>query len=147
MKKILGLLVVMILILSGCAGSADYAIKVNDRYEIWQIYPTLHVIHDNENGEIQLDNHTNSSSDSSDNIVKLNWDKDFLIAKTETEEESNKWFKKHENPTYWLLDLEKNQLTGPIKSETEFKNILKEKKIDLELMSYEKRIKDEEKIY
>ncbi|EUJ33424.1 hypothetical protein MFLO_02698 [Listeria floridensis FSL S10-1187] len=145
MEKILGLLIIGVALLSGCAGLGDYAVKVNDRYEIWQIYPTLHVIHDNENEGIQLDNSgTNGKSDS---IVKINWNKKFLIAKTESEEEARAWFKKHENQTYWILDLETNRLSPPITSETAFKNLLAEKNIPLELMSYDKRVKNEERIY
>ncbi|EUJ46020.1 DUF3997 domain-containing protein [Paenilisteria rocourtiae] len=144
-KKLFGSL--SILTLAACSGAGDYEIDVNDKYQIVAINTMEHdFVRRYPDGA--MDNVFKVVKDDTEepigNIVALDWDETYLIAKSEDTEETGASRLKHRNPQYWLFDLKREKPFGPFDLEafTEFKE---QKGIGLELIPYEKRIKREER--
>ncbi|MBC1459245.1 hypothetical protein [Listeria newyorkensis] len=146
-KKWIGSL--SILALAGCSGAGDYEIAVNDKYQIVAINTMEHdFVRKYPDGA--MDNVFTVAVDDTEetigNIVALDWDEAYLIAKSEDTEEVGARRLKHQNPQYWIFDLEWEKPYGPLDLEA-FLKLKAQKGIDLELVPYDKRIKGEELVY
>lgn len=146
-KKWIGSL--SILALAGCSGAGDYEIAVNDKYQIVAINTMEHdFVRKYPDGA--MDNVFTVAVDDTEetigNIVALDWDEAYLIAKSEDTEEVGARRLKHQNPQYWIFDLELEKPYGPLDLEA-FLKLKAQKGIDLELVPYDKRIKGEELVY
>ncbi|KGL44408.1 hypothetical protein BMT55_08430 [Listeria newyorkensis] len=146
-KKWIGSL--SILALAGCSGAGDYEIAVNDKYQIVAINTMEHdFVRKYPDGA--MDNVFTVAVDDTEetigNIVALDWDEAYLIAKSEDTEEVGARHLKHRNPQYWIFDLEWEKPYGPLDLEA-FLKLKAQKGIDLELVPYDKRIKGEELVY
>ncbi|WP_430535735.1 hypothetical protein [Listeria rocourtiae] len=151
LKKWIGSL--SVLVLAGCSGAGDYEIDVNDKYQIVAINTMEHdFVRKYPDGamdnvfKVVMEDAEGTTEETIGNIVALDWDEVYLIAKSEDTEEVGERRLKHHNPQYWIFDLEWEKSYGPmdLAAFTKFK---KEKGIDLELLPYEKRVKREERSY
>lgn len=138
-----------ILALAGCSGAGDYEIAVNVKYQIVAINTMEHdFVRKYPDGA--MDNVFTVAVDDTEetigNIVALDWDEAYLIAKSEDTEEVGARRLKHQNPQYWIFDLELEKPYGPLDLEA-FLKLKAQKGIDLELVPYDKRIKGEELVY
>ncbi|MBC6309921.1 hypothetical protein HCJ66_10245 [Listeria sp. FSL L7-1582] len=143
-KKLVGSL--SILALAGCSGAGDYEIAVNDKYQIVAINTMEHdFVRRYPDGA--MDNVFKVVVDDTEemigNMVEVDWDEAYLIAKSEEVGERRL---KHQNPQYWIFDLEWEKPYGPLDLDA-FTKLKAKKGIDLELVPYEERIKDEERSY
>lgn len=128
-------LVFSLFLISGCAGAADYSVKVNDKYEVSQINPKYHIFGGSDGSIL-----TERDSGVNDNIIKMNWNEHFFIAKTEVQEKNGVVIKKHKDPLYWIFDLQQEKMYGEL-DETRFLELIKSKGIEFELVSYDEKVK------
>ncbi|EUJ43213.1 hypothetical protein [Paenilisteria rocourtiae] len=131
-----------ILLLGGCGpGASDFRVKVKNDLFLSQINPQqVLLVHGDDS--IIIDN--SSNTDVSRGISELDWDEEYLVAKSEIVDVDVS--DKESKPLYWVYDIKKDKLDGKL-DKTKFEKLLVNKGITLKLETFKQRIKGEKRLY